>query len=275
MRIIPPLLTSETAKAILEGDMIVSLDLGLSRSVVDFDCGRLQLPNGFSVSMEDLLKVAERENSVFFPGDGGLFMVAVSTERFFKLLPTRGAPTMEVDGVRMHRTKDTTPDRDTRDKLNVLRLKGGRVLDTCMGLGYTAGEAVKRGAELVVTVERESGVLHICALNPWSSLLYEPIVHKIIGDSYYAVEACPNGFFDWVIHDPPRITHAGHLYSGEFYRRIYRVTAEGGRLYHYTGEPGSRNRGVDIQKGVQRRLKEAGFRDTTYHKNVMAVTCEK
>jgi predicted methyltransferase len=89
------------------------------------------------------------------------------------------------------------------------------------------------------------------------------------------VDALPIGFFDWVIHDPPRLTHAGALYSKEFYAKLYRVMAEDGRLFHYTGEPGSKYRGVDLQRGVQGRLRAVGFRRTVYHPDIMGITCEK
>jgi predicted methyltransferase len=175
----------------------------------------------------------------------------------------------------MHRTKETTPDADTREKLDVLGVSGGRVLDTCMGLGYTAIGAVDRGAEVVVSVERQPAVVRIAQMNPWSSRLFEGDVSLLLGDSFYTVDSLPPCFFNWVIHDPPRLTHAGSLYSGEFYTKLFKVMAGGGKLFHYTGEPRSRYRGVDLQKGVQRRLRAAGFRQTEYHPVVMGVTCEK
>jgi hypothetical protein len=51
---------------------------------------------------------------------------------------------------------------------------------------------------------------------------------------------------------------AGELYSGEFYRHLYRVLARKGRLFHYVGDPDSRS-GRNVTRGVVRRLQEAGF----------------
>lgn len=274
MRPIPPMITARVARQILGGNMRVSLDLGLTVSEVSLKGDSADLV-GHVVTVRDLEKVAEREDAVFFPEGGSMYQVAVSSTRFYKLVPTAGAPTIEIDGVRMHRTKETTPDRDTDEKLEALGLKGGRVLDTCMGLGYTAVGALSRGAEVVVSVEREPPVIRVAEMNPWSRRLFEGGVSLILGDSYHTVDALPDGFFDWVIHDPPRLTHAGTLYSGEFYGKLHRVMAVGARLFHYTGEPRSRYRGVDLQRGVQRRLKAAGFRRTLYHPSVMGVTCEK
>jgi predicted methyltransferase len=175
----------------------------------------------------------------------------------------------------MHRTKETTPYVDTEEKLGALGLKGGRAFDTCMGLGYTAIGALERGAEVVVSVEREPPAIRVAEMNPWSRRLFDGGVSLLLGDSFFTIDSLPSEYFEWVIHDPPRLTHAGALYSEEFYTKLFRVMADGGRLFHYTGEPRSRYRGVDLQRGVQRRLRAAGFRGTEYHPGVMGVTCEK
>jgi len=275
LKSLPPLLTAEIAKAILGGARRVSLDLGLSEKVVSVEGEVVSLDDGFVVYLEDLYKIAGRENAIYFPDDGSIYQIAVSDGRFYKLVPTAGAPTFEIDGVRMHRTKGTTPDRDSKQKLEALGLRGGRVLDTCMGLGYTAVGALRRGAEVVVTIEKEPAVVRVAEMNPWSRALFDGDVSLVLGDSFLIVDSLPSGFFDWVIHDPPRLSHAGALYSEEFYRKLYRVMAPGARLFHYTGEPGSRYRGVDLQKGVQRRLRRIGFGSVFYHPGVMGVTCEK
>ncbi len=274
MRTLPPMITPEVAVKILGGEERVSLDLGLS--VVNVSrVGDSYDILGHLVSAEDLKTVTERENAVFFPEEGKLFQVAVATGRYYKLVPTSGAPTLEIDGVRMHRTKETTPDADTDEKLGVLGLEGGRILDTCMGLGYTAIGALRRKAEAVITVEREPSVVRVAQMNPWSRELFKGDISLLLGDSFHTIDALPPGFFDWIIHDPPRLTHAGALYSEEFYGKLYRVMSEGARLFHYTGEPRSRYRGVDLQKGVQKRLRAAGFSGMEYHPRVMGITCEK
>lgn len=273
---VPPIITSESAKMLLEGKTRVSLDLGLTETTVKQTKTGWGLSSGETVEAEAVRKIAERGDSAYFVVPEGVFQVAVAGKHFYKLVPTARAPTLEIDGVRMHRTSGTTPDQDTAAKLDALGLEGGRVLDTCTGLGYTAIEAARRGAELVVTVELEPQVVRITLMNPWSAPLFtDEAIHKLVGDTYTVADALPNRFFDYVIHDPPRHGHAGHLYGLEYYRRLHRLMAPGGRMFHYTGEPRSKYRGVKLQRGVSRRLREAGFGSTRYHPEVMGVTCVK
>lgn len=273
---LPPLLTAEVARRILDGCSLVSLDLGLSEVSVVLGDDHIALPDGSTVGFPDLRRLAERENTVFFPEGGNLYMVAVSDGNFYKLVPTEGAPTLEVDGIRMHRTKGTTPDADATEKVQALGIRRGRVLDTCTGLGYTAQAALERGADLVVSIELRPEVLRIAEVNPWSRRLFEDRrVHLLLGDAYNILHALPRGFFDYVIHDPPRLPLAGHLYSPEFYAEMFRALRRRGRLFHYTGEPGSRRRRIDLRRGVMRRLGQAGFEDIIYHGNIRGVTCRK
>ena len=273
---LPPVLTADTAKKLLNGKTKVSLDLGLTTTSINRTNEGIKLNKKENIDYVSLGKIAEKENAAYFVSRGKVYQVAVSGKHFYKLLPTHGAPTLEIDGIRMHRTKETTPDMDTGRKLDSLRLRGGAVLDTCTGLGYTAIEAARRGASHVVTVELEMSVLLIARMNPWSRGLWTLRgVHKLLGDSFHVTDGLPERFFDYVVHDPPRHSHAGHLYGGEFYRKLWRLMKPGGRLFHYTGEPGSRYRGVDLGRGVASRLREAGFVGLSYHDDVMGFTAVK
>jgi predicted methyltransferase len=275
LRAFPPLLTASVARELLGGALRVSLDLGRSEVGVEHVEGGVLLPDGSLVGRGDLERIAGQEGAVFFPRDDVILQVALAGDHFFKLLPTGGAPTVEIDGVRMHRTRGTTPDADAGLKLDALGAGGCRVLDTCAGLGYTALGAAGRGAELVVSMELRPEVLRIAELNPWSGGLMGGDVRLILGDAFHVVEAFPDAFFDCVIHDPPTFSHAGHLYGGEFYSRLSRVLRPGGRLFHYTGEPGSRSRGVDLRRGVMERLRRAGFRGLRWDDRVLGVLGER
>lgn len=274
---IPLLITPETAGRVLGGERRVSLDLGLSEAVCSVDGRVVTLPDGSKLGFDDLEEIAGRKGrAVFFPRDGSVFQVAISDGHFYKLVPTRGAPTLEVDGVRMHRTVGVTPEADARVKLEALGVVGGRILDTCTGLGYTALAGLEGGGDLVVSVERRAEVLRIAGVNPWSRGLFsDGRVHLLLGDVFDVVGTLPGGFFDVVVHDPPRFSHAGHLYGGEFYAGLYRVLRDGGRVFHYTGEPGSRYRRLDLRRGVMRRLRQEGFVDARYVREALGVVCKK
>ena len=273
---VPILITPEVAGRVLGGEVGVSLDLGLSEVEVSFVGRGVVLPDGSTVDFGDLEEIAGRSGAVFFPRDGAVYQVAISDGHFYKLMPTGGAPTLEVDGVRMHRTVGITPEADAGEKLEVLGVRGGRILDTCTGLGYTALAGLERGGDLVVSVEFRAEVLRIAGVNPWSRGLFsDGRVHLLLGDVFDVVEAFPDGFFDYVVHDPPRFSHAGHLYGGEFYARLFSVLRGGGRVFHYTGEPGSRYRRVDLRRGVMRRLGRVGFTNARYVRRVLGVVCEK
>lgn len=270
----PPTITSDTAKSILEGKTIVSIDLGLSQTTIKQTKKEYLLDGIESIDKESLEKIALDTRSVYFVQNKTVYLAAIGGKHFYKLAKTRGAPTLEIDGIRMHRTKNTTPDKDAMEKLQILGINRGRVLDTCMGLGYTAIHAHMNGAEYVLSIEYEPNVIRIAQLNPWSKQLFkEDRIFKLLGDSFFVVDALPSDHFDYILHDPPRHSSAGHLYGQEFYDKLARVIKPGGRMFHYTGEPRSRYRKVNIQKGITERLGKSGFIDITYHPNVMGVTC--
>ena len=271
-----PLITSETAMSILKGEKNVSLDLGLSINEIKKLDSIYILTEKDCISKEDLEKISQDDRSVYFIQSNKIFMAAIAEKHYYKLVKTNGAPTLEIDGIRMHRTKGTSPDKDANEKLTLLGVDEGRVLDTCMGLGYTAIQAHDRGASSVISLEIDPNVIQIAKINSYSFKLFnENTIHKIIGDSYYVLDVFPHNHFYYIIHDPTRHSSAGHLYGLEFYRKLARVIKNRGRLFHYTGEPGSKYRRVNIQKGVTERLLQAGFSHIEYHQTVMGITCTR
>lgn len=250
-------LTAFQAKKILSGEGKISLDLGLTLQE--------EIPE---IPQEILKEVAKDAKSVYIFEDGKAKKMAFFSGHFYKLVPTGGAPTIEIDGIRMHRTKGMTPDEDARSKVASLQLKAGeKVLDTCCGLGYTAifaSDSVSDSASVsgkaeVVTVEKDGNVLEMAKLNPWSRRLFSGgKIRPVEGDVFQVIRRFLGGSFDAIVHDPPRFALAGELYSSEFYREMHRVLKPGGRMFHYTGEPG-RLRGIRFVSGVVKRLKECGF----------------
>jgi predicted methyltransferase len=276
-RTFPSLLTLQVADKILEGVSPVSLDLGLTEVDLTISKDRVKLPDGNVIFVKDLEKIAHaRNNVVHFLEKGIVYQVAIFDGHFYKLVPTSNAPTLEIDGIRMHRTKNTTPILDAIEKVEAIKIRGGRVLDTCSGLGYTAIKSLENDVDLVVSIEVKPSVLRIASINPWSNALFtDKRVNLLIGDVFTLVDFFPNDFFSHIIHDPPRLTHSGRLYGREFYCKLFRILSAGGNMFHYTGEPGSKFRRLHINKGVARRLRLSGFKNTKYIKKIFGITCEK
>ncbi|XRO75385.1 class I SAM-dependent methyltransferase [Methanocaldococcus sp. 28A] len=257
-------ITSKIAKEILNSksnEIFLNLDLNKTEKkekiIIDRNNYIVKFPEG-DVSFDILKKIAKDEGHIYFIKDGEVFKAAISNNGYYKLVPTI-PPTIEINGIRMHRTKEVNPYEDTQNKINPVKVKRGeKVLDTCMGLGYTAIEAYKRGAE-VITIEKNPNVLELAKINPYSEELFKGNIKIILGDAYEVIKTFKDEEFDVVIHDPPRFSLAGHLYSEEFYKEIFRVLKPGGRLFHYVGNPGKKYRGKDLQKGVMERLRKVGF----------------
>jgi predicted methyltransferase len=239
----------------------VSPDLGLTTVEVVLEPDGARFPDGWLVTYEDLETISDSPRSCFLVEAGFLRKVQVfseATERLYSLMPTQGAPTMLISGIPMHRIKGIDPHQDTLRKIKTIAPIKGHVLDTATGLGYTAIQAAKT-AEDVVTIELDPAALEIARLNPWSRALFENqnITH-IVGDSFEEIGNFDSGAFARIIHDPPAFSLAGDLYSGEFYRELYRVLGRGGRLFHYIGDLASKS-GRVVARGAMRRLGEAGF----------------
>jgi len=243
-----------------KGEFTSSLDLGISTVKLNVERGIVHFPDGQEVPMDDLKKPA-KENCCYLVEENQLKKIALfsdETQRLYKLLPTLSAPTIEISGIRMHRTSERNPWEDTEDKIGSIKPRG-IVLDTCTGLGYTAILASKTADE-VITVEIDPNVRTIASYNPWSNELFtSQKIKSLMGDIEEVTPTFPDRKFDAVIHDPPSFKIAGELYSLKFYRELYRILKPGGKLFHYTGRPGGNTNNQDLGLSVMKRLKEAGF----------------
>jgi len=240
----------------------VSLDLGISLTPLELEARGVCLPDGQTLPWEQVESIAGSPSCCFVVEHDELHAIqfySKAMDRLYSLYPTPGAPSMLVSGIPMHRVKDTDPYHDTLEKIRSIKPVVGSVLDTATGLGYTAIQAA-RTAESVTTIELDPTVLEICRLNPWSQELFDnPKITQVIGDSFEVVAGMEAGRFSRVIHDPPTISLAGDLYSGEFYAELHRVMRNRAQIFHYVGDPESKS-GHTTTAGVIRRLEQAGFR---------------
>ena len=263
-----PVLTCETVEAIVSAwskgmrKVDVTLDLGLTTSLVFLSGKNVFLPNGIRMEIDNLLGL--KKGYVYVVSEDGTInrLAFYSDGRYYRLRPVAPdtAPTLEISGIHMHRVSGITPWEDADVKISCVNIRKGHVvLDVCTGLGYTAIKAVEKGAAEVVTVEKDINVLKIAEYNPWSYKLQSEKIRILPGDAAEVIREMPNNAFDRIIHDPPRLRLAGELYSENFYKELFRVLKPGGVLFHYTGRPGWMS-GKDIASGVSGRLRKAGFK---------------
>ena len=270
------LLTSFTAKRILQGEKKISLDLGLSLEEITIEKNRVIFPDNQKLSLEKLRKIAKDKRSVYFLENGILYKAQFfdsKSNRFYKLIIARenSPPTLEISGIHMHRIKDIDPLQDTERKVFSIPI-GGVGLDICTGLGYTAIMASKRRSK-VITIEKDKNVLAIARLNPWSAELFKSKkISIILSDAFYFISALRKKF-DFIIHDPPRYAMAPELYSQDFYIKLFNALKDGRYMFHYTGKP-EMKKGKRILANIKTRLKKAGF-TVKWKEEALGYVCKK
>lgn len=207
-----------------------------------------------------------KDRTIYFCDDGDAFVAASRyTGSLIKLVPTEwGAPTFEIDGIKMLPTSKESPFEDARRKVALIEPRGKIVLDTCGGLGYFAACCLEAGVARIQSYEKNADVLWLRTLNPWSP---DPYAAQISGrlqlthaDVSEAINAIADISIDAVLHDPPRFGIAGELYSQSLYDQLARVLRRGGKLFHYTGSPNKLTSGRDVPREVSKRLEKAGFK---------------
>ena len=193
------------------------------------------------------------------------------TNRYYKLIPTTDWPTIAIGSVPMH--KLSSPKKDTENKIGLIK-PYGFVLDTCMGLGYTAILASKE-AEKIITFEKDENVFIIAQRNPLSQRLFEAKNIEIRReDVFEGIKNLKSYYFDCIIHDPPTLRLAGELFSGDFYHQAFRVLKEKGRLFHYTPLYKVKS-GFDFPAKIKKNLQRQGFKKVEYYEKAGGLICQK
>lgn len=259
-----PLLTRDIADALLAardaGVETCTLSLDLQRSN-----DRVQLqPDAWQWrGQRHAYPPALKDRTVYYWHEGAFEPVARFSGSLIKLVPTEwGAPTFEIDGIKMLPTSKESPFEDARRKVALVEPRGKVLLDTCGGLGYFAACCLEAEVARIHSFEKNADVLWLRTLNPWS-----PDADAANGrlqlehaDVAQAIEGIADASVDALLHDPPRFGIAGELYSQAFYAQLARVLRRGGRLFHYTGRPNKLTSGRDVPREVAARLEKAGFK---------------
>jgi hypothetical protein len=261
-----PLLTHPIAGMLLAardigvGEWAGSLDLGRSNSDAQLQADAWQW-RGRHYPYPQTLK----DRTIYY-WDGDEFApVSRYSGSLIKLVPTEwGAPTFEIDGIKMLPTSKESPFEDARRKVTLVEPRGKVVLDTCGGLGYFAACCLEACVARIHSFEKNADVLWLRTLNPWSP---DPDANASGGrlqlthaDVSQAIARIADASMDALLHDPPRFGIAGELYSQAFYDQLARVLRRGGRLFHYTGTPNKLTSGRDVPREVEKRLEKAGFK---------------
>jgi len=237
-----------------------SLDLGRSQETVRLDAASWQW-RGLEIPYPPELK----DRTIYHWDGEDYAAVSRYSGALIKLVPTEwGAPTFEIDGIKMLPTAKTSPIEDARRKVALVHARGQRVLDTCGGLGYFAACCLEAGAQRIDSFEKNADVLWLRTLNPWSldpdAPEHEGRLVLRHGDVSTEIASLADASFDVLLHDPPRFGIAGELYAQRFYDQLARVLRRGGRLFHYTGAPNRLTSGRDVPREVAKRLEISGFR---------------
>jgi predicted methyltransferase len=213
-------------------------------------------------------------NFIFAETGKGTIRLDMFAGHYYKLRLVNGVPILEVDGLRMQLVKDFKTPLDYSKQVARGVSKGlkcqppgeASVLDTCMGLGYTAiASANLPGVKMVVTCEVSDAVVTLAQWNPLSGPVFQKDgkIMMLKGSVAESIKGFAGGMFSAVVHDPPRFSHAPELYALDFYKELHRVCLPGARVFHYVGSVG-KGKGRKIDKEVSDRLLQAGFRKIEY-----------
>jgi predicted methyltransferase len=261
-----PLFTRPIAEALLAArdagaaEWIGSLDLGRSNSEVTLQTDDWQWRS------QRYPYPPRLKDRTIYHWDGDEFApVSRFAGSLIKLVPTEwGAPTFEIDGIKMLPTSKESPFEDARRKVALVEPHGKVLLDTCGGLGYFAACCLESGVARIHSFEKNADVLWLRTLNPWSPDPEAPAsdgrLQLTQADVSEAITQLADASVDALLHDPPRFGIAGELYSQVFYDQLARVLRRGGRLFHYTGSPNKLTSGRDVPREVEKRLEKAGFK---------------
>src|SRR5436190_20330406 len=119
-----------------------SLDLDRSKTTVEVDAAGW-ICQGRRYPFLDTC----RDRTIYHWAGESFEPVARFTTSLIKLVPTEwGAPTFEIDGIKMLPTAHVSPYADAERKVGLIQPRGKAILDTCGGLGYFAAWCVRGGA---------------------------------------------------------------------------------------------------------------------------------
>lgn len=268
-----PLLTLSVHESLLAARAVgglveCSLDLGRSISTVEVSASAWTW-NGEQFPFLDACK----DRTIYYRSGESFEPISRFSSSLIKLVPTDwGAPTFEIDGIKMLPTAQVSPYADAERKVGLIQPRGKVVLDTCGGLGYFAACCLSSGAAQIQSFEKNPDVIWLRNLNSWSPDHEAGNALTLThGDVTEHITKLPIASVDAILHDPPRFGIAGELYSQAFYDQLARVIKPKGRMFHYTGSPNKLTSRRDLPTEVATRLQRAGFATEMNGDGVVAI----
>ena len=262
-------------------ELSLSLDLNLSQNSCLIENNCLILPSDLCIDIDTLIPLASDKNKIFILKDSKPVPLEIRSKSYYKLVPTKTVPILEIDGIKMHRTKDISPLEDAENKTQKVISQGDRVLDTCSGLGYTAVFALKAGAKQVISTEISPEVIQLRSINPWLAHLNDSKLNVkqpqfINADINEYIDQLDSNYFHSIIHDPPRFTSkTGDIYGKKFYSSLFRVMSRQSKLFHYTGSPKKISKQDQFVKNTIKRLESVGFSTPTFDEKLQGIIAFK
>src|SRR6187431_3128742 len=165
-----PLLTRKVHDALLAA---IRTRVGTVECSLDLDCTRVRVQvdeDGWTAEGRRFPYLDRCNERTIYYWTGTEFQPAARfTTALIKLVPTEwGAPTFEIDGIKMLPTAQVSPYEDARHKVALIRPRGKVILDTCGGLGYFAACCLEGEAAQILSYEKSADVLWLRGMNPWS-----------------------------------------------------------------------------------------------------------
>ena len=271
-----PIITKKQAAKILNSKEKINISLNLEKTESE-----IEIKKDYVIIKNQKIPKKEfkdlKDNVCYIIEEGKVKKMAwysEVTEFYYKLYPTDDWPTITLSSTPMHRHANLSPKEDTKRKIEKIKPISGNVLDTCCGLGYTAIMSSKY-AKKVHTFEKDSNVLYFAEFNPYSKDLFEKENIQVHNENVKkGIESFKDNNFERIIHDPPTFKFAPELFSKEFYKKLFRVLKNKGKIYHYAPWP-QKSKGRVFYHKIVNNLKDIGFKDVRFDEYSCGVLAKK
>ena len=111
-------------------EISVSLDLGITEENITISDKGFHFPDGQILNKKKVEKIAKKNTSCFFIENNDIVKIqtfSTETNKYYKLLPTKSWPSIEIAGIRMHCVKEIEKIRPEKQVIFCRKLPAGVV----------------------------------------------------------------------------------------------------------------------------------------------------